>query len=134
VKPKIERSTRPGSTDAPATGKKGAIGRWWSTVGQLIERELVRLPADEKLVARLTSRRKLYDSRGREKLESKADLATRGVESPDRADALIGATMLGPGADPHVLNPRAHQALLEIMQEIAIRNEEDPWRVDWIQF
>jgi hypothetical protein len=51
----------------------------------------------------------------------------------DRADALIGAIMLGPGADPHVLNPRAHQALLEIMQEIAIRNEEDPWRVDWIQ-
>jgi hypothetical protein len=27
------------------------------------------------------------DSRGREKLESKADLRARGVESPDRADA-----------------------------------------------
>jgi hypothetical protein len=32
---------------------------------------------------------------GREKLESKADLRARGVESPDRADALIGAIMLG---------------------------------------
>jgi phage terminase large subunit len=55
---------------------------------------MIRIPADEKLIAQLTRRRKLYDSRGREKLESKADLASRGVESPDRADALIGAVML----------------------------------------
>jgi hypothetical protein len=107
---------------------------WWSTVGQLIERRMIRIPNDEKLIAQLTSRRKLYDSRGREKLESKADLASRGVESPDRADALIGAVMLGPGSDPYVLNPRAHQLLLETMQELTIRNEEDPWRVDRIVF
>jgi len=67
---------------------------WWSTVDQLIERRAVILPNDEKLVAHLTSRRKLYDSKGRERLESKADLRARGVESPDRADALIGAIIL----------------------------------------
>jgi hypothetical protein len=38
---------------------------------------------------------KLYDSKGREKLESKADLRARGVASPDSADALIGAIVLG---------------------------------------
>jgi hypothetical protein len=39
---------------------------WWSTVGQLIERRLIRIPSgDGKLVAQLTSRRKLYDSCGR---------------------------------------------------------------------
>jgi DNA excision repair protein ERCC-4 len=65
--------------------------------------------------------RKLYDSRGREKLESKADLASRGVESPDRADALIGAVMGGIGSDPYALNPRAHQAYLEMMQELTSR-------------
>jgi hypothetical protein len=68
---------------------------WWSTVGQLIERRAIIIPNDEKLTAELTSRRKHYDSRGREKLESKADLRARGVESPDRADALIGAIVLG---------------------------------------
>jgi phage terminase large subunit len=68
---------------------------WWSTVGQLIERRLIIIPNDEKLVAQLTSRRKQYDSKGRERLESKADLRARGVESPDRADALIGAIILG---------------------------------------
>jgi len=68
---------------------------WWSTVGQLIERRQIIVPNDEKLIAQLTSRQKLYDSKGRERLESKADLRTRGVESPDRADALIGAIVLG---------------------------------------
>jgi hypothetical protein len=64
-------------------------------VSQLIERRQVIIPNDEKLIAQLTSRRKLYDSKGRERLESKADLRARGVESPDRADALIGAIVLG---------------------------------------
>lgn len=67
---------------------------WWSKFGQLVERRQVIIPNDEKLVAQLTSRRKFYDSKGREKLESKADLRGRGVESPDRADALIGAAAM----------------------------------------
>jgi hypothetical protein len=68
---------------------------WWSTVSQLIERRQIIIPNDEKLIAQLTSRRKLYDSRGREKLESKADLKARRFESPDRADGLVGAIVLG---------------------------------------
>jgi hypothetical protein len=71
---------------------------WWSVVGELVEHRKIVLPADEKLVAQLTSRQKLYDSKGRERLESKVDMRARGLESPDRADALIGATMLGIGA------------------------------------
>jgi hypothetical protein len=67
---------------------------WWSTVAQLIERRQIIIPNDEKLISQLTSRRKLYDSRGRERLEPKADLRARGVESPDRADAIIGSIIL----------------------------------------
>jgi hypothetical protein len=107
---------------------------WCGTVGQLIERRMIRIPNDEKLIAQLTSRRKLYDSRGREKLESKADLASRGVESPDRADALIGALMLGPGSDGYLLNPWARQMYLEMMEQLTVCNQEDPWRVDRIVF
>ena len=71
---------------------------WWSVVGELVEHRKMVLAADEKLVAQLTSRQKLYDSKGRERLESKADMRARGLESPDRADAIIGAIMLGIGA------------------------------------
>jgi hypothetical protein len=70
---------------------------WWSVVGELIEHRKIVLPADEKLVAQLCSRLKVYDSKGRERLESKADMRGRGLESPDRADALIGAIMLAMG-------------------------------------
>ena len=65
----------------------------------------------------LSSRRKLYESQGRERLESKADLASRGVESPDRADALIGVVMMGIGSDPYALNPRSRQAMHEMMDQ-----------------
>jgi hypothetical protein len=71
---------------------------WWSVFGELVEHRKMVLTADEKLVAQVTSRRKLYDSKGREKLESKGDMRARRLESPDRADALIGAAMLGIGA------------------------------------
>jgi hypothetical protein len=64
----------------------------------LVEYRKIVLPADEKLVAQLTSRQELYDSKGRERLESKADMRARGLESPDRADATIGAIMLRIGA------------------------------------
>jgi hypothetical protein len=68
---------------------------WWSRIGELVEHRKIVLAADEKLVAQLTSRRKLYDSKGRERLESKVDMWARGLESTDRADAVIGAVMLG---------------------------------------
>jgi hypothetical protein len=66
----------------------------WSEVAQLIEQRKIVLPADEKLVSQLCSRKKLYDSRGREKLESKADMRARGLESCDRADAVVGSVIL----------------------------------------
>jgi hypothetical protein len=60
---------------------------WWLIVGQLIERRAMGIPNNEKLIAQLTSASKLHDNKIRERLESKAELACRGVESPDRAES-----------------------------------------------
>ena len=90
---------------------------WWSTVGQLIERKQIIVPDDEKLIAQLSSRQKLYDSKGRERLESKADLKSRGGESPDRADALIGAVMMRLGTDQFAFDPAGRQAMHQMMQQ-----------------
>jgi hypothetical protein len=38
---------------------------WWSTVSQLVERRQIIIPNDEKLIAQLTSRRKLRLKRPR---------------------------------------------------------------------
>jgi hypothetical protein len=54
-----------------------------------------------------------------------SDLASRGVESPDRADALIGAIMLGIGSDPYALNPGARQAMHEMMDQTIRRMERN---------
>jgi hypothetical protein len=94
---------------------------WWSIAGQLIERRQIILPNDEKLVAQLTSRRKMYDSRGRERLESKADLRARGVESPDRADALIGAIIMAQGR-------QSSQVTARELREILRRSRPGPGR------
>src|SRR5260370_929148 len=90
---------------------------WWSIVGQLIERRMISIPNDEKLIAQLTSRQKLYDSKGRERLESKADLKSRGGESPDRADALIGAIMMRLTADPFAFDAVGRQQMAAMMEQ-----------------
>jgi hypothetical protein len=46
---------------------------------------------DPTLIGQLTSRKTTYDMRGRLGIEKKDDMAARGVKSPDRADAVIGA-------------------------------------------
>ena len=97
---------------------------WWSTVGQLIERRQIFIPNDEKLVAQLTSRRKLYDSKGRERLESKADLRARGVESPDRADAIIGAIILAQDRQIDGATAREFRELREEINRRARRGNE----------
>jgi phage terminase large subunit len=89
----------------------------WSEVGQAIERRQLIIPNDEKLIAQLTSRRKLYDSRGRERLESKADLKARGVESPDRADALMGAIAMRLAQDPFAFDVAGRQSMNAAMQQ-----------------
>ena len=112
---------------------------WWSIVGQLIEHRRIVIPNDEKLIAQLTSREKLYDSKGREKLESKADLKARGVESPDRADALIGSLMLGIGSDPYAINPEGRKQYHEELARCAAAMRESvertcPFSTGWVSF
>jgi len=68
----------------------------WFEARGMIERKQIILPADDReLVGQLTGRKGWADSRGRLTLESKQDMRNRGLPSPDRADAVLGAMMLG---------------------------------------
>jgi phage terminase large subunit len=108
---------------------------WWSMFGQLVERRQILIPAgDEKLIAQLTSRRKLYDSKGRERIEPKDELRSRGCESPDRADALIGAAMMRLAQDRFAFDAVARQAYgkaWKIAAEVNERLCRDSGYVDW---
>lgn len=49
----------------------------------------LQLPDDEKLIAQLTTRKWKMGSNGKIFLERKADMKKRGLQSPDRADAIV---------------------------------------------
>jgi phage terminase large subunit len=49
------------------------------------------LPNDRELFAQLTTRRGWPNSKGRLELEKKQAMRARGIRSPDRADAVLGA-------------------------------------------
>ncbi|MED0672092.1 terminase B [Aneurinibacillus aneurinilyticus] len=49
----------------------------------------IEIPNDEKLISQLTSRKYKLNSKGRILLERKEDMKKRGLQSPDRADAVV---------------------------------------------
>jgi hypothetical protein len=61
----------------------------WHTTADKIRKHQIILPDNPVLKRQLTSRRVRYKPDGRLWLESKEDMAGRGVESPDQADAFV---------------------------------------------
>jgi hypothetical protein len=64
---------------------------WWAARDELIAGLWDLDPADEELAAQLAAPRWTTDHRGRIHVETKEEMAKRGVSSPDRADAVIMA-------------------------------------------
>jgi len=60
----------------------------WGTVKDRMTLEEISLENDNELVAQFSCRKYRLTSRGRMLLESKEEMKKRGIESPDRADAV----------------------------------------------
>jgi hypothetical protein len=71
------------------------VAECWEYAGRDIKNMKVILPLDEKLHVQIVSRIRTADARGRIRAESKEDMGERGIASPDRADAIIGAMAIG---------------------------------------
>lgn len=63
----------------------------WAAFARAVEKREIILEIDDETVEQLVAPRQEYDTKGRLKVESKEDMAKRGVHSPDRADALVMA-------------------------------------------
>lgn len=63
----------------------------WYEGAREIEQGTVILPADGELRGQLLSRRRRYNSKGKLGVEPKEEMRRRGLPSPDRADAVLGA-------------------------------------------
>jgi len=60
----------------------------WFNLKQFLENRDCKIPRDEKLIQEMLAPRYSYTSSGKIKIESKEDMKKRGVNSPDRADAV----------------------------------------------
>jgi phage terminase large subunit len=66
----------------------------WFAFRRLLEKREVILPVDGELLKQLSNRRLQYDAKARIQLEPKESMRARGLSSPDRADAMIGAAVM----------------------------------------
>lgn len=104
----------------------------WFEARVKIEKGEIILPNDSELVAQLTSRRGWPDSRGRLQLESKADMRSRGLTSPDRADAALGTLVkpTGTGWDQKTVElVRRANPWIEQQPEFDRERERAPFRL-----
>ena len=67
----------------------------WFAAARMIERGEIRMIQDEALFSQLTTRRAKTNIKGKLMVEPKDEMRSRGLNSPDRADAVIGAMACG---------------------------------------
>lgn len=72
---------------------------WWGLRERFKDGD-ISIPDDEELIAQLSTIKYKFNSRGQVLVESKDDMKKRGLSSPDKADALGLAFMLGPSISP----------------------------------
>ena len=78
-----------------------AEGYW--TLARRFRDHRIRIPRDAELIAELASLRYRYNSRGKVLMESKDSMKSRGLPSPDKADALMLAFL---DTGPMIEHPR----------------------------
>lgn len=78
-----------GGSKAKDENYKNAITEAWFEGCKKIKNRSIIMPDDKELKQQIISRKHRLHSSGKPELESKADMASRGVKSPDRADAFF---------------------------------------------
>ena len=78
----------------------------WFSAARSVELNEIILPDDDLLFSQMTTRKCKTNSKGKLHLESKDDMRSRGLPSPDRADAVLGAVACGGHGSSLNLEPR----------------------------
>lgn len=94
----VHRIQFSGKPKQPEAFANRAAEMWYETA-RLVERCELILPEDEVLMMQLTSRYAKETGKGKLGLESKEEMKSRGLSSPDRADAVCMAASMGSDHD-----------------------------------
>ena len=90
---KIETDTKDG--EEAAEHYNNITTHMWAVMKDLMKNKEIVLEEDQKTFAQISSRKYFLTSSGKIELESKKEMKKRGLESPDRADALALSVYLG---------------------------------------
>lgn len=92
---------RVNNSSSPENGSRylNLVAEMWDMVAQRANKQELRLMDDPVLLEQLTRRKVMQTANGKIKLESKDDIKAAGGDSPDRADATIGAFFLAQKQD-----------------------------------
>ena len=88
----------------------------WFTLARLLEKCEIILPDDEVLSQQLTQRRCSASKNGKLNLESKSEMKSRGLASPDRADAVVMA-VAGKGQLDDMLMEYVRPSIHDVFRE-----------------
>lgn len=105
---------------SPHYANRGA--ELWFEGGLMLQRREIILPDDNDLRGQLLDRKRLPNAKGKLAIESKEEMRKRGVSSPDRADAVLGAMARLPRVSPI--------QLVKSSPAFGRRFEEDPGMED----
>lgn len=75
------------------TDYQNAISEAWAEGAGKIKKKEIIIPDDQDFKGQILGRKLKRNSSGKLQLESKEDMAKRGLDSPDEADAILGAMM-----------------------------------------
>jgi hypothetical protein len=110
--------------DSDAYQNRGS--EMWHRLARKIETCDIILPEDDILKSQLVTRRAQATSRGKLGLESKDAMRSRGVASPDRADAVVMACD-NAGLDYDLTMAYTRPSLLELMKQASADTEMSGW-------
>ena len=96
---------------------------WYEGAKGIEQKRYVFENLDDLTIAQLTERTGYTDSKGRLHVEPKEDMKARGLDSPDRADALLGAMEETAALAPVQFAHRGDQDLSLLERIMAERNE-----------
>lgn len=114
---RLQRENNGAKPRDPSYRNRGAE-IWYTAAKAFEEHRVVFRNADERTIDQLTSRLGYTPSDGRLEVESKEDMRDRGLDSPDRADAICGALSDSCRVDPIPFHHHAADTgLLERMLE-----------------
>ena len=99
----------------------------WHTAARIIEKREVMLPDDGMLHQQMVTRRSEVSRTGKLGMESKDKMKSRGLDSPDRADAVMGCISCGGGVGGswERFNAVTRPTVGELMDEASRNYEEE---------